>query len=51
MIPVSLNPIVESTEIIEDPMETFSKHFVFWVIVKFPSIADLSSYPMKSEIL
>ena len=51
IVPISANPIVESTEITEDPTETFSRHFVFGVIVKLPSTAEISLYPTKSESL
>ena len=50
-VPCSGNPIVESTEITEDPIETFSKHFVLGVIAKLPSTDEESLYPTKSEIL
>ena len=51
IVPTSGNPIVESTEITEDAIETFSRHFVFGVIVKLPWTAEISLYPTKSEIL
>jgi len=51
IVPSSANEIVESTEITEDPTETFSKHFVFGVIVKLPSTAETSLYPTNNEIL
>ena len=51
IVPFSANEIVESTEITEDPTETFSIHFVFGVIVKLPSIAETSLYPTNNEIL
>ena len=51
IVPCSGNPIVESTEITSDPIETSFKHFVFGVIVKFPRMAEVSLYPTKSEIL
>ena len=51
IVPCSGNPIVESTEITDDPTETFFKLFVFGVIVKFPRTAEVSVYPTKSEIL
>ena len=43
MVPCSGNPIVESTEITDDPTETFFRVFVFGVIVKFPRTAETSS--------
>ena len=36
-IPVFANPTVESTEIIEEPIETSSRLFVLGVILKSPS--------------
>ena len=39
-LPVVPNPIVESTDIIEEPIETFSKHLEAGVIVKFPCMVD-----------
>lgn len=51
IVPIPANPIVESTEITEDPIETVSRHLVLGVIVKLPSTADISSYPTKREIL
>ena len=51
IVPIPANPIVESTEITEDPIETVSRHLVLGVILKLPSTADISSYPTKREIL
>ena len=51
IVPIPANPIVESTEITEDPIETVSRHLVLGVIVKLPSTADTSVYPTKREIL
>ena len=51
IVPFSGNPIVESTEITDEPTGTFFKLFVFGVIVKFPRTAEVSLYPTKSEIL
>ena len=51
IVPIPANPIVESTEITEDPIATSSIHFVFGLIVKLPSIAEKSLYPTNSEIL
>ena len=51
IVPIPANPIVDSTLITEDPKETFSRHFVFGVIVKLPWTAEISLYPTKSEIL
>ena len=50
-VPVFPNPIVESTVIIDDPIETESITFVFGVILNSPSVRLLSSYPMNSESL
>jgi len=49
--PESEKPIVESTETTDYPIETFSKDFVFGLIIKFPNTVDSSSYPMNNSIL
>ena len=36
-VPVALNPIVESTDIILDPIETCSRDFVFGIMTKSSS--------------
>ena len=47
IVPEESNPIVESTDITLESIRTFSKHFVFGVILKVPSIVLESSYPTK----
>lgn len=50
-IPVLPKPIVESTEITDDPTETCSVHLVFGVTMNFPCIVDDSSYPTNRDNL
>ena len=50
-VPVTPNPIVESTEIILEPTDTVSKDFVFGTITKSPAISEVSSYPTNKPIL
>ena len=42
-VPVTPNPIVESTEIILEPIDTDSIDFVFGTITKSPSTSEVSS--------
>ena len=49
--PASGNPIVESTESIEDPIETCSSTFVLPGTVNVPSIKSLSLYPTNNDNL
>jgi hypothetical protein len=44
IVPIPANPIVESTEITDDPIATFFRLFVFGVIVKFPRTAEVHHY-------
>lgn len=50
-VPVTPNPIVESTAMTEDPIETELITLVFGWIVKLPSIKSFSSYPTNNPIL
>ena len=50
-VPVLPNPIVESTETIEDPIETCSSTFVLPGTVNVPSIKSLSLYPTNNDNL
>ena len=50
-VPVTPKPIVESTEITDDPIETFSNDLVWPGIVNVPSIRSLSLYPTNKESL
>ena len=50
-VPLSANPIVESTEIILEPAGVASKHFVFGTIIKSPATSEVSSYPTNKPIL
>ena len=51
IVPVCPNPIVESTDIIEAPILTFSKTFELGVIIKLPWTLLLSPYPTNNPIL
>ena len=51
IVPVCSNPIVESTDITEAPILTFSKTFELGVIVKLPWTLLLSPYPTNNPIL
>lgn len=51
IVPVGVNPTVESTVITEDPAETLVIDFVFGVTAKSPSIRSLLLYPIKSANL
>ena len=42
IFPLVLNPTVESTVIIDDPIDIFSTDFVLGVILKLPSTSDAS---------
>ena len=46
-----LNPIVESTLIVDDPTDILSTVLVFGVILKLPSTNEVPSYPMNNENL
>ena len=50
-VPVLLNPIVESTVIIDDAMDTASIDFVIGVGMKLPKIVAFSSFPINRPIL
>ena len=50
-VPLSSNPIVESTVITVEFLVVFSITLVFGVILKDPVIKDLSSYPTNKLIL
>ena len=50
-LPLEGNPIVESTVMTEDPIDTFSIDLLLGVILKLPSTNDEPLYPMKSENL
>ena len=50
-VPVLLNPIVESTVIIDDPVDTDSIDFVIGVGMKLPKIVAFSSFPINRPIL
>ena len=50
-VPVCPNPIVESTEIIDEPIDTSSSDFVLPGIVKTPWIKSRSLNPTNSDIL
>ena len=50
-VPVCPNPIVESTEIIEEPIDTVSSAFEFPGTSKTPSIKSLSLYPTNNPSL
>ena len=51
IVPDSGNPIVESTDITEEPTLTFSKTFDEGVIWKFPCTELFSSNPTNKETL
>ena len=51
IVPDGLNPIVESTDIVDDPIDTDSTVLVFAVISKLPSTNDVPSYPINNENL
>ena len=51
IVPVTPNPIVESTVITLAPIETFSIDFVFGTTIKSPATSELSSYPTNNPIL
>ena len=48
-VPVVPKPTVESTEMIEDPIETGSRTFDLPGIVNVPSIRSLSLYPTNND--
>ena len=50
-VPVTPNPIVESTEITLEPADTASRDLVLGTITKSPLTSEVSSYPTNKPIL